>query len=132
MRVVRFLSVEDVMAIHADTLQIEGGCSGMRDLGLLESAVMMPMQQFSGRYLHPDLASMAAAYLFHLVQNHSFIDGNKRVAAASMLVFLVSNGVEIPPEPEELEDKTLAVAAGRVGKAELTTWLRHALGDLGC
>lgn len=128
---VHFLSVEDVLAIHADTLQIEGGCSGMRDPGLLESAVMMPMQRFSGQYLHPDLASMAAAYLFHLAQNHPFMDGNKRVAAAAMLVFLMSNGVGVLPEPEELEEKTVAVAAGRMGKTEITTWLRRALGDLG-
>lgn len=121
---VTFLSVEDVLHIHENTLQHEGGARGLRDQGLLDSAVAMPQQRFGGELLHEDLASMAAAYLFHLAQNHPFEDGNKRVAALAALVFLQSNGVESLPEPDALENATLAVAAGKLPKPELTAWMK--------
>ena len=116
---VRFLSVEDVLAIHESTIAVEGGQSGLRDTGLLESATLMPQQQFGGDYLHADTAAMAAAYLFHLSQNHPFLDGDKRVAALSALVFLRVNGVE------SLQGMTMAVASSEVGKSELTKWMRQ-------
>ena len=121
---VRFLSVDDVLAIQQDTIEHEGGAAGLRDAGLLESAVLMPQQQFGGEYLHPDLAAMAAAYLFHLVQNHAFQDGNKRVGALAALVFLSANGVEALPDPDELEAATMRVARSEMAKDELTEWLR--------
>ena len=124
----RFLSVDDELAIQDDTIRNEGGLAGLRDPGLLESAVMMPRQQFGGVYLHEDLAAMAAAYLYHLAQNHAFHDGNKRVGAMSMLVFLDVNGCVTLPEPEELEQATLNVAAGKLSKEELTLWLRRIIG----
>jgi len=117
-----FLSVEDVVDIHADTLQHEGGMDGVRDPGLLESAVMMPQQKFGGEYLHENLAAMAAAYLFHLAQNHPFLDGNKRVSAVAAYVFLYANGVEITAEPDEFERISMGTASGEVTKAELTNW----------
>ena len=120
---VRFLSVDDVLAIHENTIAREGGLGGLRDAGLLESAVLMPQQQFGGEYLHPDLPAMEAAYLFHIAQNHAFHDGNKRTAALATLVFLSLNGVESLPTPEALERTTLAVAASEVGKSELTEWM---------
>ena len=86
---IRFLSVDDVLAIHEDTMEHEGGLAGVRDPGLLESAVLMPQQQFGGQYLHAGLGAMAAAYLFHIAQNHPFNDGNKRAAAMAALVFRV-------------------------------------------
>src|SRR5436305_14520652 len=89
----RFLSVEDVLQIQDDTIGIEGGLRGVRDMGLLESAVLMPQQQFGGVYLHEGLGAMAAAYLFHIASNHPFLDGNKRAAAMSALIFLDVNGV---------------------------------------
>src|SRR3569832_264121 len=100
---IRFLSVENVLAIHADTIAEEGGRVGIRDIGLLESAVAMPQATYEGAYLHPDLAAMAAAYLFHLCQNHAFVDGNKRAAAFSTVLFLALNGVPddaLPPETD--------------------------------
>jgi len=127
---VLFLSVQDVLAIHEDTIRHEGGLPGLRDPGLLESAVLMPQQQFGGRYLHPGLAEMAAAYLFHLCRNHAFNDGNKRVAVLAALIFLKVNGVERLPEPDDLEAVTLEVASGARGKDELTEWLREKVGDL--
>jgi len=126
---VLFLSVQDVLAIHEDTIRHEGGLPGLRDPGLLESAVLMPQQQFGGRYLHPGLAEMAAAYLFHLCRNHAFSDGNKRVAVLAALIFLKVNGVERLPEPDDLEAVTLEVASGKRGKDELTAWLRQEVGD---
>lgn len=125
----RFLSVQDVLAIHEDTVLHEGGLSGLRDAGLLESAVLMPQQQFGGEYLHPGLPEMAAAYLFHLCRNHAFLDGNKRVAVLAALIFLRVNGVERLPEPDALEAITLEVASGARGKGELTEWLRGEVGS---
>lgn len=124
----RFLSVDDVLAIHQDTIEHEGGHAGLRDPGLLESAVMMPQQQFGGRLLHPTLAAMAAAYLFHIVQNHAFRDGNKRTAAMAALVFLDANGVKKMPAPRGLEKTTLRVAAGETTKEELTEWMERQVG----
>ena len=125
--VLRFLSVPDVLTIHEDTIRQEGGLAGVRDLDLLVSAVMMPQQQFGGSYLHEGIAAMAAAYLYHICQNHAFYDGNKRTAALSTLVFLDANGVTSLPEPEELERVTLSVAAGEMDKSKLTEWMRRAL-----
>ena len=125
----QFLSVDDVLAIHENTIRHEGGLAGLRDPGLLESAVLMPQQQFGGEYLHPDVAAMAAAYLFHITQNHPFHDGNKRAGVLAALIFLTINGVGTLPEPGELEEMTLRVAASGCGKAELTEWLRRRVGE---
>ena len=121
---VHFLSVADVLAIHANTIGAEGGAAGLRDAGLLESAVLMPQQQFGGDYLHHGLATMAAAYLFHIAQNHAFYDGNKRTAVLAALVFLDINGVDALPEPDELERATFSVAAGEMSKEELIDWMK--------
>lgn len=128
MRDIVFLSVADVLLLHADTIDIDGGSYGVRDHGLLDAAVAMPRQQFGGNYLHEDLAAMAAAYLFHLAQNHPFIDGNKRAAVMAALSFLLVNGVESLPAPQELEITTLQVAAGELSKDALTQWMRSQIG----
>lgn len=123
---VRFLSLENILHIHDNTLAEEGGSPGIRDLGLLESAVAMPQATFAGEYLHRGLSEMAAAYLFHICQNHAFVDGNKRAAAFSALLFLALNGIEdeaLPPEAE-LERVTLAVAEGKISKSAVADWLR--------
>lgn len=125
---IQFLSVEDVLQIHEDTIANEGGSAGLRDLGLLEAAVMMPRQQFSGDYLHDGIAVMAAAYLFHVASNHPFIDGNKRAAAMSALVFLDANGIDSLPDPDLMTQTTLGVASGTTSKSELTKWMRTQLG----
>jgi len=122
---IRFLSVDDVLAIHEDTMNREGGLAGLRDPGLLVSAVTMPQQQFGGQYLHEDLAAMAAAYLFHIAQNRPFLDGNKQVAAMAALVFLDANSVTKLPPPDELEKATLDLAAGKMDKETLTGWMRQ-------
>jgi death on curing protein len=124
---IAFLSVDDVLLLHADTIDIDGGSYGVRDHGLLDAAVAMPRQQFGGEYLHEDLAAMASAYMFHLAQNHPFIDGNKRAAVLSALVFLSMNGIQELTEPKDLELVTLQVAASEMGKDMLTQWLREQL-----
>jgi death-on-curing protein len=123
-----FLSVEDVLLLHADTIGTDGGSHGIRDHGLLDAAVAMPRQQFGGQFLHQDLPAMAAAYLFHIAQNHPFVDGNKRAAVMSALAFLCANDVEVSMAPQELEATTLKVAAGELSKDKLTKWMRGQIG----
>jgi death on curing protein len=125
----QFLSVDDVLAIHEDTIRHEGGLSGIRDLGLLISAVMMPQQQFGGSYLHDGVAAMAAAYLFHIAKHYAFNDGNKSAAILSALVFLDVNDVTQLPDPAELESVTFGVAAGEVTKDQLTGWVQATVGE---
>jgi death-on-curing protein len=90
-----FLDIEDVIELHATQLAIYGGGAGLRDRGLLESAVVQPQLFFDGEFAHPGLFEMAAAYLFHIVSNHPFVDGNKRAGVLAALVFLDVNGISI-------------------------------------
>lgn len=85
---VTFLTVDEVLELHLEQIELFGGSAGARDLNLLESAVAQPSQQFGGEYLHEDVPAMAAAYLFHIVSNHPFIDGNKRTGTDAAIVFL--------------------------------------------
>lgn len=128
MKEIVFLSLEDVTIIHSSTVEQEGGMEGMRDHGLFDAAVAMPRQQFGGTYLHEDLAAMAAAYLFHIAQNHPFLDGNKRAAVMAAFVFLDNNGLELRVSPQELETVTRRVAAGEMAKDELIRWMRKQIG----
>ena len=119
MQPVAFLSVDDVLLIHARVIEEFGGDSGLRDRGLLESAVAMPQSSFGGNDLHTGLAGKAAAYHFHLCANHSFIDGNKRVAVAASEVFLLINGHELSASDDEIEELTLGVATGKLSKDQV-------------
>ena len=120
-----FLSIDDVLAIHQDQIDRYGGSAEVRDLELLASAVQMPQAAFGGVFLHADLFEMAAAYLFHIVQNHPFIDGNKRTGTATALVFLDLNGIEIDIPDDKLVEHVLEVAQGRIEKPEITGFLRQ-------
>ena len=122
----RFLSVENVLQIHDNTVTQEGGKRGLRDRNLLESAVAIPQSTLFGEYLHPGLSGKAAAYLFHLCQNHPFSDGNKRTAVLSLLLFLALNGIPddaLPPE-EDMERVTFAVASSQMTKDQIIEWLQ--------
>lgn len=119
-----FLSFEEVIEIHRDQIERHGGSPGIRDMGLLQSAVAMPQASFGGQLLHADLFEMAAAYLFHIVQNHAFLDGNKRVGAAAAMVFLELNSAEVKITNEALAETVLAVAQGKLGKPAATECLR--------
>ena len=114
-----FLTVEEILEIHADQIKRYGGRSGLRDLGLLQSAVAVPRSSSGGRYLHGTLFEIAAAYLFHTVQNHPFVDGNKRVGTAAALVFLKMNGIDIAVPNDALVELVLDVAQGKVNKTEI-------------
>jgi len=119
-----FLNLEEILQIHADQIGRYGGSRGIRDLALLESAVAMPQAGFGSRYVHADLFEMAAAYLFHIVQNHPFVDGNKRVGAAAALVFLKLNGITIQVTTAALVKTVLGVAQGKIGKAAAADFFR--------
>ena len=120
---IRFLRLDEVMALHADQIERNGGGAGVRDLGLLESAVAAPESSFGDGYLHGTLAEMAAAYLFHLAKNRAFVDGNKRVAAAAMIMFVYLNDGDIVCNEDELVELTLGVATGAKTKAEVAVFL---------
>ncbi len=124
-----FLRVEDVFDIHTVQLRRFGGAVGVRDRAMLESAVAQPRVTVGGELAHADLFSMAAAYLFHLVQAHAFIDGNKRVGLLAALVFLEINGIVIEHDSETLYELTLSVAQGHVRKDEVAATLRRLAGE---
>jgi death-on-curing protein len=123
-----FLTVDEVLAVHADQIRRYGGSHGLRDLGLLSSALAMPQASFDGVYLHTSLAEMAAAYLFHLAQNHPFVDGNKRTALAVALAFIWVNGRRLEAGEDELTDLVMGIAAGRVGKSETAVFISARVG----
>ncbi|MEI8375199.1 MAG: type II toxin-antitoxin system death-on-curing family toxin [Planctomycetota bacterium] len=114
-----FLDVEHVLRTHVSLIEHYGGAEGVRDVGLLHSAIAMPKASFGGEFLHKDLFEMAAAYLYHIVQNHPFVDGNKRTGAACAVIFLALNDIEIQGDEEGLVDLTLTVAQGQAGKQQI-------------
>ena len=120
----RFLTLDEVIEIQADQIERYGGSLGTRDKDLLQSAVAMPESGFGEHYLHTDLFEMAAAYLFHLVQNHPFVDGNKRVGAMAAFTFLKLNGLTLTAKDTDFESIILSVAQGKVGKAGVAEFLR--------
>lgn len=122
-----FLTLAEVTEMHTRLLEQFGGQAGIRDLGLLQSALAMPAQQFGGEYLHPDPASMAAAYLFHLCRNHPFLDGNKRIAATVARVFLLANDIAFDPPEDEYCELVLAVARGELDKDAIAQFIRRFL-----
>ncbi len=120
-----FLTLDDVLDIHGVQLARYGGSTGIRDQALLVSALSQPPATFDGEFLHANLFSMAAAYLFHIVKNHAFIDGNKRTGLLAALVFLDINGVSIGQGSEKLFELTMAVAEGRMDKDEVAESLKQ-------
>jgi death-on-curing protein len=120
-----FLSLAEVIEIHRDQIGRHGGHPGIRDFGLLAAAVAAPQATMGGKYLHTDLFEMATAYLFHIVRNHPFVDGNKRAGAVVALVFLELNGVETAPSDDDLVDIVLSVAQGRTQKDGVASFLRR-------
>jgi death on curing protein len=123
--VTQYLSVAQVLALHALQIRRFGGAGKVRDRGALESALGRPRATFGGEDLHPDVPGKAAALLHSLVQNHPFVDGNKRVGAHAMLLFLVVNGHEPTFGADALTEVTLAVARGEVAVEALAIWIRQ-------
>lgn len=120
----KFIDLAEVLEIHEDQIKRYGGSPGIRDLGALESALAMPQSGIGGQYFHADLYEMAAAYLYHLVMGHPFIDGNKRVGTVTALVFLRLNGVHLDVTNPTLADTVLTVTEGRLSKPGLAEWFR--------
>ncbi len=123
-----FLTLEDVLEIHEDQINRYGGQKGIRDHNLLLSALAQPLSTFDGQYLHHTLYDKASAYLFHICQNHPFIDGNKRVAVVSALMFLALNDSPIDYNASALEQLTFEVAQGKIKKEKIAAFLAKGLG----
>lgn len=124
----RFLSKKFVVTYHERLIDLFGGERGVRDHGLLESALAQPQATFDGVWLHADVWEMAAAYPFHLCRNHAFLDGNKRIAAVAMATFLDINGLPLRVDEVELYRVIVALAEGRLERPELARWLRARTG----
>jgi death on curing protein len=117
-----WLDVEILIDLHAEQLALFGGPDGIRDQGMLESALGRPLNKFT--YGETDLAALAASYAFGIARNHPFVDGNKRAAFGAMIVFLGLNGVDFLVPPENATAMILALAAGEVDEDGLTRWIR--------
>lgn len=127
MQTPEFLDQASVLRIHDRQLQKSGGTSGIRDVGLLESALAQPQATFGGELLHPTIYEQAAAYLFHLAMNHPFLDGNKRTAFAVMDAFLRLNGYQLNLSDDQTYQLVLEVVQKTVSKAELSDHLNQAI-----
>ena len=117
------LSKNQVTALHSALIREFGGIDGIRDEGLLESALAAPFQTFGGEPVYPSLQAKAAQLGFGLIRNHPCVDGNKRIGAHTMLVFLAVNGIELRYEQQELIDIVLSVAAGQIDRQGLLQWI---------
>ena len=125
----RYLSLAEVLELHGRIIAETGGSDGMRDLGLLESALGQPRQTFGGEDLYPGLVEKAAALGYSLIKNHPFLDGNKRIGHASMEAMLMLNGFELVATVDEAELEILAVAAGQRTRERFQEWVRaHLVG----
>ena len=120
----RYLTLNEVLELYAQIMALSGGEVGIRDINALESALAQPRMTFEGRDLYPTIIEKAAALGFSLIQNHPFVDGNKRIGHAAMEVFLLLNGYEIQASVEEQENVILQVASGEMSREAFTLWLR--------
>ena len=120
---VKYLTVQEVLHIHEGVLRVSGGSSGVRDRGSLESAVAQPQATFGGEDLYPTLHEKAAALAFGIVQNHPFVDGNKRTGTIAMEAFFLRNGYELDAAVDAQEQVILDVAASRMTRGDLAAWV---------
>ena len=123
MQTPRFLTNSQAIKIHERQIEIFGGTSGIRDEGLLDSALAQPQATFGGELLHPTIHEQAAAYLYHLAMNHPFIDGNKRTAFAVMDTFITLNGYSLNLSAEETYNMVIRVVQREISKEELSAFL---------
>ena len=120
-----FLTLAEIIEIHNNQIELYGGQKGIRNLGLLQSAVAQPEASFADQWLHENIYSMAAAYAFHICQNHPFFDGNKRTALASALVFLELNGISLDDPKSKLLEAMLGMAKGTLSKQQFAEILKR-------
>ena len=118
-----FLTLEEVLALHADQVRRYGGAQGVRDLGGLESALGVPQASYEGQWLHASVPEMAAAYHFHIVMNHPFVDGNRRAGLAAAIAFLGVNDLRLDAPEDDVVDLVLGIASGRVTKSAVAVFL---------
>jgi len=118
-----FLTLDEVLSLHAEQIRLFGGSPGIRDVGLLESAIGSVEATFDDVFLHETVFAMAEAYLHGICRNHPFLDGNKRTAAAAALTFLEMNGIEVDTEEDAFYDLVIGVAEGGVSKAAVAVFL---------
>ncbi|MDB5501780.1 MAG: Death-on-curing protein [Tardiphaga sp.] len=118
----RWITYEQAIAIHSAQLRRFGGAPGLRDEGMLRSALDRPINKW--QYEQAEFAELAAAYAYGLAKNHAFVDGNKRIAFLSMRVFLVKNSIQFDPDPAQATSIILSLAAGEVSEESLTRWIR--------
>ena len=126
----RYLTVGEVLGIYNRVIKQSGGGVGIRDLGALESAVAQPRMTFNGEELYRTIVEKASALGFSLIQNHPFIDGNKRAGHAAMEIFLMLNGFEISASVDEQVEIILGVASGKISREVFTNWLQTHIVDL--
>lgn len=117
------MTKEQVLLLHTQLIEATGGSDGIRDVGLLESALESPFQSYGGEELYPSIQAKAARLCYGLVKNHTMIDGNKRIGVHAMFVFLALNGYEIEYTQNELSDLILNVAAGKKQYEDILQWL---------
>ena len=125
MAAITFLTFEQILVIHYDQIERYGGSHGLRDLALLESAIFRPQTTFGDQELYTDLHSKAAALMHSLLLNHPFVDGNKRTAVVSCIVFLEINDVKLKVSQEEIIESALKVASKEWDLEKLASWLRN-------
>jgi death-on-curing protein len=118
----KWVTYEQIIAIHARQLRRFGGAAGLRDEGMLQSALERPVNKH--QYEQAELPALAAAYAYGLAKNHAFVDGNKRAAFMAMMVFLRKNGIGFAPQPAHATAIILALAAGEVSEESMTRWIR--------
>ncbi|MEH2413421.1 type II toxin-antitoxin system death-on-curing family toxin [Nostoc sp.] len=123
MQTPKFLTISQVLDIHQRQIQRFGGTSGVRDEGLLDSALAQPQATFGGELLHPTIHEQAAAYLYNLAMNHPFIDGNKRTAFAVMNTFITLNGYSLNLSQEQAYNLVIQVVQKEISKEELSVFL---------
>jgi len=126
----KFIPKHVIIYFHEQLIGLYGGTLGIRDEGLLDSALEQSGAMFDGSYLHDSLVKMAAAYGFHICNNHPFIDGNKRVALVAMDAFLQKNGYEISSSEKDVYEVIMKLASGSITKTELTGWLEANMSKL--
>ena len=119
------LTLEQIIILHERVIEQSGGSTGIRDPGILESALAQPAMSYGGQDLYPTIIEKVAALGFSLINNHPFVDGNKRIGHAAMEVTLLMNGCEIQADVDSQESVILAVAASEMDRASFLQWLQH-------
>lgn len=117
------LSKEQVISLHERLIEVTGGSNGIREEGMLDSALANPFQSFGEEELYPSVQAKAAQLCFGIVKNHPMVDGNKRLGAHVMLVFLALNGYELSYSQEELSDIILSLASGKISSEDILRWI---------